>query len=138
MRPKQWSFCLPAVIRSADSAVLALCVLVVMSGCLDPLLGLPPVPEAQALVPAAEYQQWYREMEQCSGRRGEYDRIVWYTVPDGKLGEQIMARWDAPHTIQLTEFVVRVTLARTIKHEMLHDLLQSGEHPQVFDTCEVR
>lgn len=48
-----------------------------------------------------------------------------------------MGRWESPHSIWLTEFVVQAGLKITYQHEMLHDLLQTGSHPAEFNNCRV-
>lgn len=66
--------------------------------------------------------------------------------------------WIAPHHIYVAAHVLADSLAkvtyllhtdgsltvdtvppfRVVKHEMLHDLLQSGDHPAAFTACRVR
>lgn len=91
----------------------------------------------QQFSPPSVYEQYWREIKECSGLQGDYSRLEWYRTEDGSMGKGIMGRWDYQHRITLTEFVVTREVAVSIKHEMLHDLLQSGEHPAVFYTCGV-
>ncbi len=72
----------------------------------------------------------------CSGLTGDWHRITWFQVPgytfqtpDGPMG----GWWSASHAIYLAESQDAAFL--TIRHEMLHDLLQRGDHPPVFSAC---
>lgn len=93
--------------------------------------------------PAFFYDQWHR-MEQCSGRRGNMDRITWFAVPGNTLtvGNQVRsAWWVAPHTIYLAESELHQSAwgveSVVPPHEMLHDLLQVVEHTKAFYECGV-
>ena len=80
--------------------------------------------------PPPQYRAWFAATEACSGRTGNFDRIVWHVV-DGESFEcpsgRCVGRWNDNHHIfiasayQYSELVVR--------HEMLHDLLGRPGHP---------
>jgi hypothetical protein len=88
-------------------------------------------PEGDAPMEApSQYRVWFAATEACSGRAGNFDRIVWHVV-EGESFEcpsgRCVGRWNDNHHIyiasayQYNELVVR--------HEMLHDLLGRPGHP---------
>lgn len=84
----------------------------------------------------------FAAMEECSGLRGDFDRIHWFRSPDHSLGgagagTEAVARWVGPHDIFLASRVVQIEAVSTIEHEMLHDITQSPEHGEVFTRCRV-
>lgn len=99
-----------------------------------------PLPAtAERFDPPPAWQVYLDSMRTCSGltRTASIDELTWYRAPDGALGEQIAARWDFPHRVILTAFYADTQNGDVIMHELLHDLLGSGEHPPVFDRCHV-
>jgi hypothetical protein len=107
---------------------------------------------AEPMAPLPVYTVWWQQVEQCSGLSGDLARIDWYVVPcqagesgfpcevtaDGLCGGE----WIPPHTILLggPNEVLASGYADdefTVKHEMLHDLTGSVEHPDLFKTCHV-
>lgn len=102
--------------------------------CGDPTaLSWPGEP----FVPSASWRDEWALLEACSGVRGDFDRVRWYRSPDGALGRQVLGRWEPPHSIYLVSWVVDNGIGHTRKHEMLHDLLQTGFHPPAFEHCGV-
>jgi hypothetical protein len=92
------------------------------------------------LAPAAQYSFWWSLVEACSGRRGDLGRVQWYVV-DGQtlsLGgkEYDGYWWQEGSRILLT--YPSWDNGEVVRHEMLHELLQRGDHPiQYFDqACE--
>ncbi len=76
------------------------------------------------------YRQWYAELEACSGLKGDFDAIRFFTaesITEG--GEQRRGYWTPRHKITLQDNMVEPVFAWLIKHEMMHDLLNSGAHP---------
>jgi hypothetical protein len=68
---------------------------------------------------------WYGELEACSGLRGNYDAVSFYTVPDTFTvnGKDAGGVWHRPHSI-----FIRQSLTNTkwlIDHEIMHDLLNT-------------
>ena len=95
---------------------------------------------AVEFAPAAAYRAWWTEIESCAGISGDFAAVDWYEVPgstyscpayDGRCA----GWWQPPHTIYLAATGVNDRLL--VEHEMLHDLLQRGDHPPVFQTCGV-
>lgn len=97
------------------------------------------------LDPPPEYIVWWRELETCSGLKGDFWRISFLEVVDPVLvdgrqfpcggGQLCNGMWEAPHDISLAPRYVNHE--RLVKHEMLHDLVRSPGHPPVFEACEV-
>ena len=97
-------------------------------------------PGARPLVPTDSFPVWWRELEDCSGTTGDLSRIGWFEAPSQVNGMfycgSIMALgcWVRPHTVYLVEGNIRNRWL--IKHEMIHDLLQRGDHPvPPFNVC---
>jgi hypothetical protein len=141
------SYLLPLAAAAAARGVLLL-VGISAAGC-----EAPTAPAgAQRLTPPPVYSQWWHEVEQCSGLTGDMGRISWYVVPceKGESGFPCDAapdhlcggEWEWPHAILLAgpNRVLTQGYADdewTVKHEMLHDLTQSGEHDDLFKGCHV-
>lgn len=107
---------------------------------------------AALLARPAVFAEWWQDVERCSSTSGELDRVEWYVVPcqDGEAGFRCAAtpdglcagEWLTPHTIQLAgpnRFFADgyVDDEWTVKHEMLHDLLGTAEHPDAFRICRL-
>lgn len=88
-------------------------------------------------VPPLDWVADWDAMQRCTNIRGDFVRVAWYRVVDGGIGAQVMGRWDFPHHITLTEFVLSRNVAATRRHEMVHDLTQSGAHGPAFARCGV-
>lgn len=112
----------------------------------------PTAPAGAALTPPAVFSQWWQEVERCSGATGAIDRVAWYVVPctEGEAGFQCdvtadglcAGEWRSPHAITLAgpnRFFPDgyADDEWTVKHEMLHDLLGTAEHPPAFRTCHL-
>ena len=79
-------------------------------------------------------------IERCAGLGGGFDRVEWYQVPGSSYScpayeGQCDGWWRAPHTIYMAQ--TRLYDRQVAEHEMLHDLLQRGDHPPVFRACGV-
>lgn len=92
---------------------------------------LEPVP--------AIYRTWWDEIEACSGRKGDFRSLSFYVVPDAD------GWWDGRVFIEgawvsrgnrITVGERRSLIARILRHEMLHALLRTGEHPAEFFTTK--
>jgi hypothetical protein len=111
-----------------------------------------PPPGATALVQPDVFTVWWQEVEACSGATGDLSRVAWYQVPC-EAGENGFAceatpdglcagEWVSPHTIELggpNRFFPGgyATDEWTVKHEMLHDLLGTPDHPVQFENCHL-
>ena len=78
-------------------------------------------------------------MQDCSHLSGDLSRVTWFGVPGANFGcpngGNCNGLWVRPHTIYIAN--ERRNDSLVVEHEMLHDLLQSGFHPAVFQTCGV-
>lgn len=99
-------------------------VLVALAGCAFEPTGDRPFD------PPPEFREWFARTEACSGRTGDFDRIRWYVV-DGESfpcpGGRCVGRWNDNHHIYLASAYAGSELV--VRHEMLHDLLNRGGHP---------
>lgn len=107
--------------------------LVLLAACLDPFA--PPA-GTQRFDPPTIYLDYWLAVEQCSGIPGDFRRVRWYAVPETPFPCPVASGscyglWHEPHDI----FLERTAPYIIVGHEMLHDLLQRGDHPPVFRTC---
>jgi hypothetical protein len=110
-------------------ALLALC----LAACSDPSWDLDWRPPASSPIEApAVYATWWSEVAACIGRSDEgFERIAWYKVGDEHVFQTpdfglASGRWVPPHEIYIA--FVHLQTAEVVKHEMIHDLLQGGQH----------
>jgi hypothetical protein len=147
VRQRIVSCILPLAAVAAARAAIALLGAAAV-GCEAPTSPL----DARALKPPAIFAEWWHEVERCSGVTGDVGRIAWYVVPceAGETGFRCEAtpdglcagEWRAPHLIKLAGpnriFPEGyVDDAFTVKHEMLHDLLGTADHPTAFEDCHL-
>jgi len=134
-------------------AAAAVRVVVVAAGAAAAGCESPVAPSgSQAIAPLPVYSDWWQQVEQCSGLTGDLARVAWYVVPceAGESGFQCEAtpdglcggEWLPPHTILLAgpNDVLPAGYADdefTVKHEMLHDLTGSPDHPDLFKNCHL-
>ncbi|HET8623274.1 MAG TPA: hypothetical protein VFM14_06905 [Gemmatimonadales bacterium] len=84
----------------------------------------------QPMEPPPQYRAWFAETEACSGRAGNFDRLVFHVV-EGESFEcpsgRCVGRWNDNHHIYIASAYVNNELV--VRHEMLHDLLGRPGHP---------
>lgn len=107
--------------------------------CLDPFA--PPT-GAYRIESPGEYRAAWLGVEECSGLRGDFDRVRWYAVPGPSFPcpqGNCSGRWLRPHDIYITESHVHNGYSGyfVARHEMLHDLIGAPGHPPVFCTCDL-
>lgn len=110
--------------------------------CREPL----SVQGAEPFDPPASFAGWWHEMEVCSGRSGDWRRVMWFLVDTLALGSHDkLGVWAHPHSIYLLRHVAVHTdglppwqpWAQTVvKHEMLHDMA-GPDHGPAFGRCGV-
>jgi hypothetical protein len=110
--------------------------LVLLLGCLDPFAPASAV----AFTPPGSYRIWWAAIESCAGISGDFDRVEWYEVPGSSYPcpayeGRCEGWWRPPHTIYMAQD--QLANRKLAEHEMLHDLLQRGDHPPVFAACGV-
>lgn len=103
-----------------------------LAACRSPFVPAAAVP----LDPPSVYADLWQQVESCAGKTADWHRITWFAIateqfdtPEGLA----MGRWQPQHIVYLSDAGQRTY--KTIKHEMLHDLLQTGEHPPAFVEC---
>jgi hypothetical protein len=95
---------------------------------------LSPFPaNAIALTPPARYAAWWQLTEACSGVTGNLAAVDWYVVPNTNEftleGEGVNGAWyQDGNRIALGDS--EIFDGSLVRHEMLHALLQSGNHPR--------
>ncbi len=113
--------------------------LILLAGCRN--LVDPPLPGgAQRYSPPAVYATWWAMTEHCAGIFASMNRILWFDVPGVSTLQSdipdVQGYWSAASN--------RIVLAgnaamdgSTVRHEMLHALLQRGTHPRnaFLDRC---
>ncbi|HYU91368.1 MAG TPA: hypothetical protein VE966_13030 [Gemmatimonadales bacterium] len=109
---------------------------VLLLGCLDAFAPAGAMP----FTPHAVYRTWWTEIERCAGLWGDFDRVEWYAVPGSSYScpayeGRCDGWWRSPHTIYMAQG--QLYDRQVAEHEMLHDLLQRGDHPPVFQACGV-
>jgi len=110
-----------------------------LGACADAFAPTKAVPGAVGIAAPAVYATWWAQVESCSGRTADLRRISWFAVPEVHYfeyrREEYNGYWWGTHDIVLAGR--HVLNAYTVRHEMLHDLLDVGEHPAEFfdDRC---
>jgi hypothetical protein len=100
---------------------------VVMPGCAFEPEHAVPFP------PPAEYRAIWGSAKDCTGRRGDFDRLRFYVVPETfKFDDAEAVGYTNGRDIYLTDEYRDHPMV--VKHEMIHALGYSG-HPPVFETC---
>jgi len=102
-----------------------------------------PVGEAERFTPPPQYRIWYNVMERCTGRTGDFDLIQWW-IADSLAGppdtQWIGGTWSKGHIIWLrrwTGYDATEDSIRTVLHEMIHDLIETVDHPHPpFGVCD--
>jgi hypothetical protein len=117
--------------------VLAGCSVAGVTSCRDPVvpeqyfprgaIPLQPVPDV--------YATWWSETEACSGRKGNFRAVSFYVVPGAEGwrwgNSTIEGSWvELGNRITVGE--LRAMRARILRHEMLHAILRTGEHPEEY------
>jgi hypothetical protein len=119
--------------QRVGAVVLALALL---SGCHDTVVAPEVlVPEGVPMIPPTIYQSWWAEVAACAGRTGDVARVRWFEVPNTDF---FIYRgvaydgywWEYHHTIFLAGNLRLDSF--TVRHEMLHDLLNTGDHPSEY------
>lgn len=99
---------------------------------------------------------WWTEISRCSGKRGDFNKIHWFQVESDEIpyvqdGEPANAvgMWQKPHNIYLAGIVFKMMSYGEwtdsyqkwsrifVEHEMLHELIRTGDHSPIFEKCGV-
>jgi hypothetical protein len=90
---------------------------------------------AVSFTPPAHYALWWDAVEACAGKEAQFSQVQWYVVPHAETFE-IRGHewagwwWEAGNRIILAEGYRDRGL--TVRHEMLHSILQRGDHPPAY------
>jgi len=109
---------------STRRRLLAVLICALLGGC-----GFDPAGE-QPLDAPAVYRTWWNKTEACSGLSGDFDRIEWLVVPGHGFAcssGQCAGHWESSHRIYIASDWTRNEMV--VRHEMLHELLRRGGHP---------
>lgn len=94
----------------------------------------PKLPDdAELFTPPPVYSTWWQMTEACSAQTGSLDAVTWYRtdreVHDARTGEVVAGYWTAGSNRIVLNGAVLMS-GGTVRHEMLHALLQKGGHPR--------
>ena len=81
------------------------------------------------------YATWWGETEECSRRTGNFGSVRFYVVPgvDGwSAGSGFIEGAWVESGNRITVGELRAMRARVLRHEMLHAILQRGDHPAEY------
>lgn len=113
------------------AAIRGQCSGLVLSGLLGCGVTDPSFPDGQVqrFAPKPIFALWWQLVETCSGLRGDFSRVQFYKslgqlVIDGK---SVAGYW-SPEGNRIALADIAATDGRVVRHEMLHALLQSGDH----------
>lgn len=88
---------------------------------------------AVEIPPPPQYRVWWELVENCSGKRAQFDHVRWYQVVAGDIlvrDQVASAAWYAARN----GIVVQPDFAdgSVVRHEMLHAVLRDGDHPDEY------
>ena len=87
------------------------------------------------ITPPEIYHVWWQEVEGCTGQQRSMEQITWFTVAGDSFpeGERwLVGYWrHEQNAIYITESE-KWSEWDTVKHEMLHAILQDGGHSSPF------
>jgi hypothetical protein len=105
------------------AAVLALMLMPACASVPQGGLNVTPVTNRDS-----QYAVWYHEVEQCSGKKGDFQSVTFYVTTDHlHLGHTFDGYWE-PGSIVLR----RPWEEESAKHEMMHDVLKTTQHPREY------
>src|SRR5262249_36877391 len=92
---------------------------------------------ATRFTPEPIFEEWWHQVEDCSGRRAHFAKIEWYVVPGEDpflappVGREVIGYWDgSADRIVLLEYVEN--RSALVRHEALHAILRRGDHPPEY------
>jgi hypothetical protein len=108
---------------AAPAATLGLLLACESSHPFEPPLG------AVEFDPPEVYTTWWADVEACAQTRADFTRVRWFMVPGDSFichPFRCAALWSPDHHIYVAEAHRRNK--RTVQHEMLHDIVDDGDH----------
>jgi hypothetical protein len=114
--------------------ILLVAMLIGQSACSEQVTSPVPANAVRFVVPPV-YSTWWLMVESCSGLNGSLSDVDWYVIPNATsiptVGEFVGGYWDpSGNKIVLIGEVQEV--GSTVRHEMLHALLQKAGHPRAY------
>lgn len=82
------------------------------------------------MTPPAVYRDWWAKTEACSGLSGDFDRVRWSVVAGNSFpcgSGRCAGHWEPGHHIYISADWTENEMV--VRHEMLHDLINRGTHP---------
>ena len=120
--------------REINTIAFSAALMFAAARCSSPTESLPS--GALRLSPPAIYETWWHEVEQCSGKTGDFAAVSWYYVPGPDnfsvgANPDIVGVWQPLHnSITLAETFWEIPLV--VRHEELHAILQRTDHPPEY------
>jgi hypothetical protein len=84
------------------------------------------------------FREWWSEVEECAGRRSDFEQVQWFVVPGlfVIVNEQLYnGFWFRTHRVVIPE--KRLADVQTVKHEMLHVILQRIHGDEFDERCTI-
>jgi len=104
--------------------------------CTDRLVE-PPFPYGTtAISPPVIYETWWHQVEECAQVTSDYRSVHWYTVAGSTVftyngDSELEGYWlRNGNKILIAGLLSNDSLL--VRHEELHALLQTGQHPPLF------
>ena len=118
-------------LRSLGPVLRALVVVLAVAGCSNALAPQDRV----RLDPPAEYRSWWDTTRECVGQpAADFGRIRWWMAYDGLKELKMKGLWVRRHDIYVRSDALATEIV--VRHEMVHDLLQLGDHESgFFESC---
>lgn len=97
-----------------------------------------PLPErAFPVTVRGEYQAWWAEVEECSGKKGDFQRVKWYAVLSNGRGFEYRGDWVAGLAYNDRYAIVMgmpwITSKGHVTHEMGHLIASpNGHDPEIY------
>ncbi|UCC72790.1 MAG: hypothetical protein JSV86_20950 [Gemmatimonadota bacterium] len=93
--------------------------------------------DVRPLDPPQIYETWWAEVAACVSVAAPFDRVSWYEAErliNRETGTDHIGAWLPPHNIYIR--TNRLLYIEGVKHEMVHDLLQTRNHySELFVRC---
>lgn len=127
----------PSMNRSFPNyTVAAVTILIAIATACGDRFAPPPLPEgAIPFGPPRVYETWWKDVEECSAFHAPFRRVRWFVVP-GEESFVVNGQRDNGLWIEHYRFIIlaeaRLYDSLVVRHEMLHDLSGSLDHPAEY------
>lgn len=113
-----------------------------LAGCTEDVEAQVRMFDHQEFAPTAFHEAVYEMMEICSGVKGDYKRIRWYTAQIILAGPTLSIQWIGSWRMISETEEAEITLDREyvfdgtlVSHEILHDLYDGPAPMDVAHRC---